>query len=216
MPATPPPVLAVASSEYPAGAINAGFPLGAGSQARVTFPALMHEVQMRSRRGVRPTTTRMVWMFGFQRRRVRRCECEILLPKPGRLPQTSQTEATGSLHWVIASWVTVRSGPERLVKDIRPPGLDANRVRTPRSSVPGSSLRGMAAEVLDEETVRCWCRLGVDALAQTRAAIDALNVFPVPDADTGTNLHLTLVSAAEAAQAVPSGAGPAEIWPAVA
>jgi len=74
----------------------------------------------------------------------------------------------------------------------------------------------MAAEVLDEETVRRWCRLSVDALAQTRAAIDALNVFPVPDADTGTNLHLTLVSAAEAVESVPPGAGPAEIWPAVA
>src|SRR5215831_13091368 len=155
-------------------------------------------------------------MFGFQRRGVRRCENDTLLPKPGRLPQTSQTEATGSLHWVIASWVTVRSGPERLVKDIRPPGLDANRMRTPRSSVSRSSLRGMAAEVLDEETVRRWCRLSVDALAQTRAAIDALNVFPVPDADTGTNLHLTLVSAAEAVESVPPGAGPAEIWPAVA
>src|ERR1700678_4076228 len=32
-------------------------------------------------------------MFGFQRRRVRRCECETLLPKPGPLPHTSQTEA---------------------------------------------------------------------------------------------------------------------------
>ena len=34
------------------------------------------------------------WMFGFQRRRVRRCENETLLPKPGPLPHTSQTEAT--------------------------------------------------------------------------------------------------------------------------
>src|ERR1700729_3349421 len=41
-------------------------------------------------------------MFGFQRRGVRRCEYDTLLPKPGLLPQTSQTEATGSLHWVIS------------------------------------------------------------------------------------------------------------------
>ena len=46
-------------------------------------------------------------MFGFQRRGVRRCECETLLPKPGPLPQTSQTEATGSLHWVLVRWVVV-------------------------------------------------------------------------------------------------------------
>src|ERR1700734_1940820 len=37
-------------------------------------------------------------MFGFQRRGVRRCENDTLLPKPGPLPHTSQTEATGSLH----------------------------------------------------------------------------------------------------------------------
>src|SRR6478752_6080768 len=34
-------------------------------------------------------------MLGFQRRRVRRCEWEMLLPKPGPLPQTSQLAATG-------------------------------------------------------------------------------------------------------------------------
>ena len=35
--------------------------------------------------------------IGFQRRFVRRCECEMLLPKPGPLPQTSQLAAT-SIH----------------------------------------------------------------------------------------------------------------------
>jgi len=74
----------------------------------------------------------------------------------------------------------------------------------------------MTAEVLDSETVRRWCLLSVDALAQTRAAIDALNVFPVPDADTGTNLHITLISAAEAVGSLPPGAGPAEVWQAAA
>jgi hypothetical protein len=58
----------------------------------------MHEVQTFSRFGEPPTTARTAWMLGFQRRRVRRCEWEMLLPKPGPLPQTSQTEATGSLH----------------------------------------------------------------------------------------------------------------------
>src|SRR5215469_10393316 len=38
-------------------------------------------------------------MFGFQRRGVRRCENDTLLPKPGLLPHTSQTEATGSLQF---------------------------------------------------------------------------------------------------------------------
>jgi DAK2 domain fusion protein YloV len=74
----------------------------------------------------------------------------------------------------------------------------------------------MAAEVLDGDTVRRWCRLSADALSQTRAAIDALNVFPVPDADTGTNLHITLMSAANAAESLPPGAASAEVWHAAA
>ncbi|KQX79892.1 hypothetical protein ASD48_33865 [Streptomyces sp. Root1310] len=62
---------------------------------RETLPALMHEVQAFTRFGVPPTTVRTRWMLGFQRRDVRRCECEMLLPKLGPLPQTSQLAATG-------------------------------------------------------------------------------------------------------------------------
>src|SRR4051794_25961831 len=54
----------------------------------------MHEVQAWIRLRVPFTTARTVWMFGFQRRRVRRCEWEMELPKPGPLPQTSQLAAT--------------------------------------------------------------------------------------------------------------------------
>jgi DAK2 domain fusion protein YloV len=70
----------------------------------------------------------------------------------------------------------------------------------------------MTAEVMDGEAVRRWCRLAVVALAQARAAIDALNVFPVPDADTGTNMHITLMAAADAVDALPAGATSAEVW----
>jgi hypothetical protein len=59
----------------------------------VTLPALMQDVQTFSRFGVPFTVACTVWMFGFQRRRVRRCEWEMLLPKPGPLPQTSQVAA---------------------------------------------------------------------------------------------------------------------------
>lgn len=63
-------------------------------QARVTLPARMQEVHTFNRLGVRPTRARTVWILGFQRRGVRRWEWEMLLPKPGPLPQTSQVAAT--------------------------------------------------------------------------------------------------------------------------
>jgi uncharacterized protein len=64
----------------------------------------------------------------------------------------------------------------------------------------------------DAETVRAWCARAVHALEEGRARIDAVNVFPVADADTGTNVLLTLRGGAEAIDALPAGAdGPAAL-----
>lgn len=54
---------------------------------------------------------------------------------------------------------------------------------------------------LDAAAVRRWCHDALDALGLAREEIDALNVFPVPDGDTGTNLFLTLESAVEEVEA---------------
>ena len=43
--------------------------------------------------------------------------------------------------------------------------------------------------------VRDWALRAMSTLGDRRAEIDALNVFPVPDGDTGTNLYLTMESA---------------------
>jgi fatty acid kinase len=51
-------------------------------------------------------------------------------------------------------------------------------------------------EALDAAAVRRWYDGGLASLEAMREEINSLNVFPVPDADTGTNLHLTLGSAA--------------------
>jgi len=51
---------------------------------------------------------------------------------------------------------------------------------------------------LDAAAVRRWCGEAAESLAVHRIEIDDLNVFPSPDGDTGTNLALTLRSAAEA------------------
>jgi DAK2 domain fusion protein YloV len=52
--------------------------------------------------------------------------------------------------------------------------------------------------LLDASAVRRWCSDASEAMAAHRSEIDDLNVFPIPDGDTGTNLALTLRSAAEA------------------
>ncbi|MGP4002013.1 DAK2 domain-containing protein [Streptomyces sp. 8N706] len=55
---------------------------------------------------------------------------------------------------------------------------------------------------LDATTVRTWCELALEELGEAREAIDAINVYPVADGDTGTNLYLTVESAAQAVEAV--------------
>ncbi|MFD3483031.1 DAK2 domain-containing protein [Streptomyces sp. NPDC058665] len=56
--------------------------------------------------------------------------------------------------------------------------------------------------ILDAAAVRTWCSLALDALGRDREEIDAINVYPVADGDTGTNLYLTVESAAQAVEAV--------------
>ncbi|MFJ9040159.1 DAK2 domain-containing protein [Streptomyces sp. NPDC102406] len=60
-------------------------------------------------------------------------------------------------------------------------------------------------QVLDVVAVRAWCSLALDALGRDRAEIDAINVYPVADGDTGTNLYLTVESAQQAVEAVFAG-----------
>ncbi|MGW7415822.1 DAK2 domain-containing protein [Streptomyces sp. NPDC054863] len=55
---------------------------------------------------------------------------------------------------------------------------------------------------LDAVAVRTWCSLALHALGAEREEIDAINVYPVADGDTGTNLYLTMESAAQAVEAV--------------
>jgi DAK2 domain fusion protein YloV len=46
-------------------------------------------------------------------------------------------------------------------------------------------------EALDEAAVGRWSSAVVDTLTRARGRLDELNVFPVPDGDTGTNLLMT-------------------------
>jgi DAK2 domain fusion protein YloV len=62
-------------------------------------------------------------------------------------------------------------------------------------------------DVLDAVAVRRWCAAGLDGLRRHQQEIDDLNVYPVPDSDTGTNLVLTFAAAHEAVAAPGAGAG---------
>ncbi len=61
----------------------------------------------------------------------------------------------------------------------------------------GSTPSGQVA-TLDLPTVLRFADLAVSELAAAREEIDALNVYPVPDGDTGTNMFLTFESARNA------------------
>src|SRR5512139_2175716 len=52
-----------------------------------------------------------------------------------------------------------------------------------------------AVATFDLPTVERFAKLALEALGEAREEIDALNVYPVPDGDTGTNLFLTFESA---------------------
>ncbi|MFD7975878.1 DAK2 domain-containing protein [Streptomyces sp. NPDC059071] len=78
-----------------------------------------------------------------------------------------------------------------------------------------------APQTLDAEAVRSWCAGALAALGRERDEIDAINVYPVADGDTGTNLYLTVESAARAAdeafaQGAPEAPDVAEIIRAMA
>jgi DAK2 domain fusion protein YloV len=56
---------------------------------------------------------------------------------------------------------------------------------------------GAPVMALDGEDVQAMLRIAHANLARHRDAINALNVFPVPDGDTGTNMLLTMQAACE-------------------
>ncbi len=72
------------------------------------------------------------------------------------------------------------------------------------------------AHVLQGAAVRRWIALAEIVADQTRDLVDVLNVFPVPDADTGTNVLLTLRSASDALHRLGRAADAAQVTRAAA
>jgi DAK2 domain fusion protein YloV len=69
-------------------------------------------------------------------------------------------------------------------------------METPRS---GTITLGVVLRFVD---------IATDALAEAREEIDALNVYPVPDGDTGTNMYLTVSAARDAVREATDGGNP--------
>jgi len=69
---------------------------------------------------------------------------------------------------------------------------------------------------LDGRDARRWAAQALSTLGRFREEIDELNVFPVPDGDTGTNLYLTLEAACAEARELPRGTDPREVGAAFA
>jgi uncharacterized protein len=79
----------------------------------------------------------------------------------------------------------------------------------PAARSAGSKRRDYGVlHALDADAVRRWYQWGLAALDATRDEINSLNVFPVADADTGTNLHLTLESAVQSPDAGTAATSP--------
>lgn len=74
---------------------------------------------------------------------------------------------------------------------------------------PGSASITLAA-------VLRFVDIAVDALSEAREEIDALNVYPVPDGDTGTNMYLTMSAARDAVRDATGGDPEADLGPALA
>jgi hypothetical protein len=62
----------------------------------------------------------------------------------------------------------------------------------------------LSFSTVDGYMLRRFIINGANLLANNKEEIDALNVFPVPDGDTGTNMSMTAIAAAEAVQQINS------------
>ncbi|PKQ14805.1 MAG: Dak phosphatase, partial [Actinobacteria bacterium HGW-Actinobacteria-8] len=63
----------------------------------------------------------------------------------------------------------------------------------------------------ESHELRHWLASGAHAIKRARGRLDAINVFPVPDSDTGTNMYLTLQEGNRAVAKLPPSASHREV-----
>src|SRR5580704_12979051 len=155
----------------------------------------MHEVQTCSRLGAPSTSARTRWIFGSQRRLVRRWEWLTFMPNEGFLPQISHTAAIGVTFLGAAAEISPRR-PSRTAQRLASPAM------TSRAALGADELRAVMASFRD-------------ALRLHQGDINRLNVYPVPDGDTGTNMALTLEAVVAELDGVAADAGLGEVCKAI-
>ncbi len=79
-----------------------------------------------------------------------------------------------------------------------------------------SVFDGGLTRTMNPQLLRDWAHAAAEGLASLRGEINDLNVFPIPDSDTGSNMLFTMTAAAEAADRVASETGVAGVARAMA
>src|SRR5918993_3054558 len=147
-------------------------------------------------------------MLGFQRRLVFFLDQGTLWPKPGPLPHTSHTAATGVRSpTTCPSWSCPSGQPHQSTRG----GQNGSNHR-PRRSEDVDRVRPVPRSVESQATTLwatfdAWLPRAAALIADSAPALDAMNVYPVPDSDTGTNVRLTMAGIATAA----ADAGPGRV-----
>ncbi len=86
----------------------------------------------------------------------------------------------------------------------RPPSVPSTGNGADPGPGNGAVRRPLRISYMDGRRLRRSILAGVQNVTQDREELDRINVFPVPDGDTGTNLALTLASIAEAVRPLES------------
>src|SRR5690606_14540365 len=142
------------------------------------------------------------------------------VPDGGPGPQTVRAGwcvTPGSSGVAAGLWMLARGPPRPWVRwdpsgrpDVPAPspgGQSVTEVDSGRAAGPSPAQ----VRLEDPAVVRAWAAGASAALQRERAAIDRVNVFPVADADTGTNLSLTLREGELAVRAAPEQATGAQL-----
>lgn len=73
----------------------------------------------------------------------------------------------------------------------------------------------MIREIIDGAALRDMFLMGAAQLEKNKSTVDALNVFPVPDGDTGTNMSMTMQGAVKELRSMPETVTVGEVTSAV-